>query len=577
MQSVWRSVAVASVVAFLTSGATAGALGTDEAADAGPVKLVLLHGHVRSGDEVAEALAINGRGVIVAVGSDAEIERLRGEGTRVLDLAGGTVLPGFSDMHVHPVFAGLQALRCIIPQGSRLAAIQKIVRDCAAKAGPGKWITGGQWDAPAIGRTPTRQMLDVVSPDNPVLLGDSSEHSGWANSRALAIAGVTRNTPDPKNGIIERNASGEPTGALREEAVALVKKHVPPPDDATVRAALQSSVDTMLSFGITSFTEAAAGYSSSLRKEVNAFVALADAGTLKQRVRLCLSFDPDNPEFESVLQARNLYVRERLQLDCVKIFLDGVPTESHTAAMLEPYASRIHGRDDEASRKGMLLLSQEAIDRAVIRFDRMGMAVKFHAAGDAAVRAGLNGIEAARKANGYSGILHDVGHSTFVSKEDLPRARAIGATFEVSPYLWSPSPITDEFIAAIGPERIERIWPMREMLAAGALVIPGSDWSVVPSVNPWIAVEEIVTREELGGSERSFGKNERIDLRSAIDLFTINSARHRHLESRVGRIAPGMLADVIVIDRDPFAIPAGKLHEVKVLTTIINGDVVFQR
>jgi predicted amidohydrolase YtcJ len=278
-----------------------------------------------------------------------------------------------------------------------------------------------------------------------------------------------------------------------------------------------------------------------------------------------------------VLQARNLYTRDRLEVDCVKMFLDGVPTESHTAAMLEPYASSVHGRDDEASRKGLLLMSQEAIARAVIRFDRMGLAVKFHAAGDAAVRAGLNGIEAARQENGFSGTLHDVGHSTFVSKADLPRARALGATFEVSPYLWSPSPITDEFITAIGPERIERIWPMREMLTAGALVIPGSDWSVVPSVNPWIAVEELVTREQLGGSERSFGKGETIDLQSAIDLFTINSARHRHLESQVGRIAPGMLADVIVIGQDPFAVPRGKLHEIEVMTTIINGDVVFQR
>jgi predicted amidohydrolase YtcJ len=225
----------------------------------------------------------------------------------------------------------------------------------------------------------------------------------------------------------------------------------------------------------------------------------------------------------------------------------------------------------------MLLSKQDVIDAAVTRFDRMGLAVKFHAAGDAAVHAGLNAIEAARRANGFSGVLHDVGHCTFVARADIPRARAIGATFEVSPYLWAPSPITDDIAAAVGPETIKRVWPIREMIDSGALVVPGSDWSVVPSVNPWIAVEMLVTREPSGGGDRSFGKAEAISLKEAVDLFTVNSARHRHLEGMVGAIATGMLADLIVLDRDPFDTPVHRLHEVQVMTTIINGEVVFQR
>lgn len=543
----------------------------------GEVKLVLENGRIRTSEGLVEAMAVDTRGVIVAVGTSADIKKLRTGKTQVIDLHGRSVLPGFHDMHVHPIFAGLQAQRCVIPQGYNLAAIQQVVRACVSKAGPGKWITGGQWDVSPIGRTPTRAMLDVVSPNNPVLLGDSSEHSAWANTRALTLAGVNRDSPDPKHGIIERDSAGEPTGVLREEAVALVRQHVPAPTDLEVRVALESSLATMLSFGITAFEEAAAGYSSSVEKEVKAYVALADAGTLKQRTRLCLAWEPNNADAEAMIVARNVYTRDRLALDCVKLFLDGVPTESHTAAMLEPYTSTADGRSDEASRKGILNLSQDVIDKTVIRLDRLGLAVKFHAAGDAAVRAGLNGIEAARKANGFSGVLHDVGHSTFVARQDLPRARAIGATFEVSPYLWSPSPITDEFVGAVGQARIDRVWPIREMIDAGALVVPGSDWSVVPSVNPWIAVEMLVTREQSGGSERSFGKAEAISVGEAIDLFTINSARHRHLEGAVGRIEPGMLADVIVVDQDPMAIPARKLHETRVLITIINGDIVFQR
>ena len=543
----------------------------------GEPKLLVENARIHTPDGIAEAMAVNADGVIIALGTTTEVDRLRSGHTRLLDLKGRDVLPGFADLHVHPVFAGLQAQRCVIPQGSTLEALQQIVKACAAKAGAGKWITGGQWDASAIGRAPDRSMLDAVAPLNPALIGDTSEHSAWANSRALEIAGIGRDTPNPRSGIIERDASGQPTGVLREDAVALVRKHVPPPTDAEIRAALASSLEIMLSFGITSFTEAAAGYSSTVRREVSAYAALADAGILKQRTRLCLSWAPGNAEAETMIEARNLFVRKRLAVDCVKIFLDGVPTDSHTAAMLEPYAGAVAGRSDKASVQGMLLIKQDVLDRAVIRFDRLGLAVKFHSAGDAAVRAGLDAIEAARRANGFSAVLHDVGHCTFVSRADLPRARAIAATFEVSPYLWGPSPINDDITAAVGPELIKRVWPIREMIDAGALVVPGSDWSVVPSVNPWIAVETLVTRERPGGSDSSFGKQEAISLKEAIELFTVNAARHRHMEGLVGWIGLGMLADLIVLDRDPYAVPVRTLHETRVLMTVINGDVVFER
>jgi predicted amidohydrolase YtcJ len=542
-----------------------------------PAALVLRGGRVHTSGGVAEALAVDRAGWITAVGTDADIDVLRGPQTRVIELAGHAVLPGLSDMHVHPVFAGLQARRCVVPQGSTLAEVQASVRSCVAHASRGAWITGGQWDASALGGVPNRQMLDAVAPDNPVFLGDTSEHSGWANSRALALAGITRTTANPHSGIIERDVHGEPTGVLREDAMLLVRRHVPEASDEEVRAALSWAVHEMLQYGITSFTEAAAGYSTNLGKEMRAYATLADAGVLKQRTRLCMSWEAGNPEIDALIASRNAFARERLTPDCVKLFLDGVPTDSHTAAMLEPYAGEVQGRADAASRSGMLLMQQDAIDAAVTRFDRMGLTVKFHAAGDAAVRAGLNGIEAARRANGFSARLHDVGHCTFVAKSDLARARAIGATFEVSPYLWGPSPINDSISAAIGPKRIERVWPVREMLDAGALVVPGSDWSVVPSVNPWIAVETLITREEPGGSARSFGKGEAITRDEALDLFTVNAARHLGQEGRLGRIAPGMLADLIVLDQDPYEVPVTRIHATRVLDTIINGEVVYQR
>ena len=554
------------ICVFRTDAAEAPA--TPEAAD-----LVLTHGHIKTTNGWAQALAVR-KGVIVAVGDDASIERWRGSGTRVLDLAGDTVLPGLHDVHVHPIYAGLSEHQCRIPQGSTLKETQNKVQGCVKAASPGAWITGGQWDASALGRAPHRKMLDVVAPANPALLEDTSGHSSWANSKALALAGVTRQTPNPPGGIIERDRSGEPTGVLRESAIDLVKALVPGPTQEEVNAALAWSLRTMLASGITSFTEAAVGFSAGAEKELRAYAALADAGILKQRARLCLTWSPDE-HFEAVLASRNLFARERVSPDCVKIFLDGVPTDSHTAAMLEPYVGAIPGRADQAALRGLLLVEQSKLNELVTRFDRMGLTVKFHAAGDAAVRAGLNAIEAARRTNGFSAQMHNVGHCTFVAPEDIARARAIDATFEVSPYLWGPTPINDDITAAVGPVTIQRVWPVREMIAAGALVVPGSDWSVVPSVNPWIGMETLVTREKPGGSEQSFGKSEAITLDQAVDLFTVNAARQEGTAARVGRLEAGMLADFIVLDRNPYEVPIRDVHDTIVRKTFIQGELVY--
>jgi predicted amidohydrolase YtcJ len=207
----------------------------------------------------------------------------------------------------------------------------------------------------------------------------------------------------------------------------------------------------------------------------------------------------------------------------------------------------------------------------------MGLTVKYHAAGDAAVRAGLDAIAAARRVNGFSGHLHDVGHCTFVTRADVARARGIAATFEVSPYLWGPSPINDSIAAAIGDARMERVWPVREMLDAGALVVAGSDWAVVPSVNPWIAIEQLVTRERVGGSSDTFGRAEAITLEEALALFTTNAARHLGREGSLGAIAPGMLADLVVLDQDPYAVAIRDVHRTRVRMTIIGGAVVYER
>ncbi|MEI6457322.1 MAG: amidohydrolase [Pseudomonadota bacterium] len=538
--------------------------------------LILSGGHVRVADGWAEGLAVR-RGVIVAIGSSVDIRALAGAKTQRIELDGATVIPGLHDVHVHPTFAGIIERACKIAQGADLATLIGRVRSCSEAAPDGAWITGGQWDAPALGAVPDRRALDAVTGTHPAYIEDTSGHSVWVNSKALEIAGITRDTPNPVGGVIEHDAAGRPTGVLREDsALDLVRRHQPTPDRPALLSALSWSLREMLSHGITSYTEASVGFVGGSQPEIDVYDALADENLLKPRATLCIKWDPADLEAEKVIRNRNLYARERVKIDCVKIFLDGVPTDSHTAAMIKPYAELVAGRDDEASRRGLLFMAQPDLDAAVTRFDAMGLTVKFHAAGDGAVRAGLNAIEAARRANGYSGQMHDVGHCTFVAPEDILRARGIGATFEVSPYLWGPSPINDSITSAVGAARIERVWPVREMIDAGALVVPGSDWAVVPSVNPWHGIEQLVTRQKLGGSFTSFGPKEAISFGEALDLFTINAARQERTSDRLGRVAVGYLADLVVVRENPFEIPATQLHDVHVRMTLVGGEVVWK-
>ena len=536
--------------------------------------LILHNGQIYTPRGWAEALAV-GSGVIVAVGNDESVQKFRAQQTRIIDLQGDTVVPGLHDMHVHPMSAGLQQLACNSPQGSSPQQILDAVRGCVAKHAKGEWITGGQWDAASFGKQGMhRSLLDGVAPDNPVVLSDISGHSTWANSKALQMAGITAKTPNPPGGVIERDDKGEPTGVMRESAAGLVRggSQTPLTPDQSAKA-LSWALLQMLSYGITSFTDAVVDESS-----MKLYADLADKGVLKQRVRGCIMWSPmfnasqDSP-FDPI-KRRNLYARDRFKPDCVKIMLDGVPTDGHTAAMVEPYADA--SNSDEARAKGMLMVKPEALNAAVIDFDAQGLTVKFHAAGDAAVREGLDAIEAARKANGFSGNLHNVGHNSFVQMSDFRRARDIQATFEMSPYIWYPNPIIPDIAKAIGPERMKRWTPVKDAIDSGALVVPGSDWNVVPSVDPWIAIETLVTRQKPGGGGEALGEVEKITLQQALDLFTVNSARHMGNRSKTGSIERGMLADLLVLDRNPFKIPVTQIHETKVKLTMINGEVVYQ-
>ncbi len=558
----------------------ASAASTDEDAD-----LILHSGSIYTPDGMVEAMAIH-QGVILDVGPDDAILKLRTSETTLIDLAGRTAVPGIHDMHVHGLFAGLEQTQCGFPQAAAPEAIRDRVAVCVKAAQPGDWVAGGNWVAAVFKPgEQTKAFLDAVSPNNPVILSDESHHSIWVNSLALEAAGINRDTLNPPGGIIERDASGEATGLLRETATNLVESIIPRPSEAARRAALELSTGQMLSFGITTFLDA------SIREEnIAVYGALAREGIIKQRVRGCIVWETSSNSWraggyelaERLIAERHLHEGGRYKLDCIKLFLDGVPTESKTGAMLAPYLSTNghgHAHGPHASdERGLLMIDDDLLNKAVARFDRQGLNVKFHAAGDRAVRQALNAVEYARSVNGWGGPQHHVAHSTFVDSMDIPRGRDLRMAWEFSPYIWYPTPIASvDIMKVVGEERMQRWVPIRDAVESDALVVAGSDWSIVPSVNPWLALETMVTREIPGGSDENLGLGQAVDLETAFRIMTENGATLMGHRDRVGSLEVGMLADIAVLQKDPFQIPIRSLHDMQVDMTIIEGEVVYER
>ncbi len=557
------TIRIAIVVAIASAASTM--------AESRSVDLILSNGQVKTPSGWANAVAVR-NGIIVAVGKTRSIEALRTQQTRIVDLGGKTVLPGLHDSHVHPLFAGLEQFACGLSPGASPQSITDALQDCVARKQPGDWILGGNWVAAVFepGQQ-NRAFLDRIAPDNPVLLNDESHHSVWVNSKALELAGITGDTQDPTGGIIQRDASGEPDGLLRESAARLVERIIPPASEATRREALILSANQMLSFGITSFTVA-----SVREPDIGPLSALSEEGLIKQRVRGCIVWAPDAESGEILIAERGTYERSRFSIDCVKIFLDGVPTESHTGAMLAAYEDASGEHSGSGLDTGMLLIPQDVLTTAVTRFDRQGLHVKFHAAGDAAVRAAIDAVTTAREVNGSGGPIHAVGHSTFVDLADIPRVRAVHMAWEFSPYIWYPTPMAAiDILAAVGAKRMQRWMPIKDAMATGALVVAGSDWSVVPSVNPWLAIETMVTRQMPGGSVETLGLEQKVSLEDAFRILTENGAKLMRQRDKVGSIEVGMHADLIVTETNPFDVAITDVHATKVTMVFIEGEKVF--
>jgi hypothetical protein len=525
---------------------------------------------VDSNNSWAQALAVTG-GRIGAVGTDAEILKLRGPTTTMVNLEGRMVMPGIHDLHGHPMQAGLAHFyECSFPFSSTMAQIVEKVRACATRTPKGQWIRGGQWAQELLtSRTvPHRRVLDAISTDHPIFLGDSTVHDGWMNSRALALIGIERTTPDPPGGVIDRDSSGEPTGIVHDNATFHVMQRLPAYAPEQYATALEWAMRQMHQVGVTTLKDALVDGHA-----LAAYRDLDRAGRLSMRVGTSLAWkgswtEPHTRELENIA-GRVQYRTDRVATDFIKIFLDGIPP-TRTAAMLEPYLPDVkHG----ARFTGSLIHEPGTLAADVTALDAQGLTMKIHATGDRAVRVALDAFEAARKANGPSDRRHEVSHAELVHPQDVPRFKALGVAAEMCPILWYRSPLVDVMARVVGEEKANRFWPTRTLVESGALVIYGSDWpSVVPDPSPWPGLEALVTRRDpYANSGPPLWGEQAVDLATAVRIMTLNGAVAARTGESTGSLEVGKWADFLILDRNIFKVPITDVSDTKVVSVIVAG------
>lgn len=541
--------------------------------------LVFAGGPVFTADTVrsrATAVAVTG-GRIVAVGGYA-VRDLIGPSTEVVDLGGRLLVPGFQDAHVHPVSGGLELLRCDLNDAATEDEYLATVAAYAASHPDEEWILGGGWAMSAFpGGTPTAAALDRVLPDRPAFLPNRDGHGAWVNSVALRLAGIDRDTPDPADGRIERDADGHPTGTLHEGAMSLVNRLVPDPSPEFLRDALIAGQRYLHSYGITAWQDAIIGDYSDLIDQGETYRQAAIDGTLTGRVVGALWWDRTKglEQIPSLIDRRDRFSHGRFQATSVKVMQDGV-AENFTAAMLEPYHDG-HGHFTDNS--GISFVDPAILNEAVPQLDGLGFQVHFHAIGDRAVRECLDAVERAIARNGRSDNRHHIAHIQVIHPEDIPRFRTLGVAANMQS-LWATlePQMVKLTLPFLGAPRDAWQYPFGDLLRSGAVLAAGSDWSV-SSPNPLAAIHTAVNRQAAPGYEEGdyepFLPEQAIDLATSLTAYTAGSAWVNHLDRFTGTIEVGKYADLAVLDRDPFDGPADQIGAARVLQTFVEGHRVF--
>lgn len=536
--------------------------------------LVFTRGPVHTGDAArtrASALAVTG-GRITAVGHD-EVHELIGPGTEVVDLAGKLLLPGFQDAHIHAVGGGTELAACDLTGTVGAADCLARIRTYAEAHPDQEWITGSGWSMESFdGGLPTRHLLDSAVPDRPVCLTNRDHHGAWANTRALELAGLDRATPDPADGRIEREPDGTPSGMLQEGATALVARLIPPVTAADRLDGLLRAQRLLHSLGITGWQDALLGEFNGMPDPSDAYLAAARSGALTARVTGALWWERDRgaEQIPELVARRTELTHGRFRAGSVKIMQDGI-AENFTAAMTSPYLDRC---GCATANSGLSFIDPLALRGHVTELDALGFQVHFHALGDRAVREALDAVEAARAANGRRGTRHHLAHLQVVHPDDVPRFARLGAVANIQPLWAAHEPQMDELtIPFLGPERAAWQYPFGALQRAGATLAAGSDWPV-SSPDPLAGLHVAVNRRRPDADDdRVLLPEQRLDLASAIAAYTAGSAFVNGHDD-AGVLAPGQLADLVVLDRDIVTGPPEEIAAARVLRTYVGGELV---
>jgi predicted amidohydrolase YtcJ len=523
---------------------------------------------VNSRQPWAEALAIGGDRIL-AVGTEKDIQQYRGEKTKVIDAHGRLLLPGFADCHIHFMDGSIGLTQVDLNGATSVSEIQKRVKEYASAHPKEPWILGMGWSYPTFAPSglPDKKILDEVVPDRPVYLVAFDGHSSWANSKALALAGVTRTTGDPANGKIVRDEKGEPTGALKESAGDLVAKLAPKPSREQRLAALRMGMHEANKFGLVRVHSAGQDF-----EWLDLYDELRRRGELTLRFYVAYFLDPPEltpDSIEKIEQARRTYHDDWISGGAVKTMLDGV-VEAHTAAMLTPYS-------DDPSQSGKLFWEPAKYESAITELDRRGLQIFTHAIGDKAVRLALDAYQHAAETNHTSDARPRIEHIETITAQDIPRFGKLGVIASFQPLHAYPDEDTLKIWSRnVGPERAQRAWVWHSIESTGGKLAFGSDWPVV-TLSPWPGVQNALTRQTTDGNPpEGFVPQERITLEDTIKAYTLGAAFGGRREKTEGSLEPGKLADLIVLSQDLFKVPPSAITKTEVLLTIVGGKVVYQ-
>ena len=520
-------------------------------------------------------------GTIVAVLPDADAAALAGPETTRVDLAGALLSPGFQDAHIHPISGGVEALQCDLTESEDASDAVRRIAEYAAAHPEEPWILGGGWSMDHFpGGAPTRSLIDAVVPDRPVLLMSRDHHSSWANTAAIRAAGLDGATPDPADGRIEREEGGFPAGTFHEGAGDLFAAVTPENSPELNYRGLLHAQDKLMALGITGWQDAWVGAAGTAYGSVDIYERAVAEDTLRVHVVGAQWWERDRglEQIEEKLALRDERrasgTADRFDLGTVKMMLDGV-AENFTAAMIEPYRD---AQGHDTCNHGISFVDPEILTEAVTRFDAAGMQVHFHALGDRAVAGALDAVTAARATNGPSEARHHLAHLQVVTEADAARFAESGATANLQ-MLWATheDQLDTLTLPFLQEGAVRRQYPFGDLQRDGARLAAGSDWPV-SSADPLAAIHIGVTRVGPDVAAGPLGgERQRLDLETALAAYTSGSAYVNHRDHDTGTIASGYLANLVVIEPDPFTLAPDELHRARVRETWISGERVYAR